>query len=73
MAVQILAREDSEGRYSKGRNLPEVLYKSDNFLCINKGYDIKINFDDPKELTVEHQLKAMFPKLVDHRVAHSFR
>ncbi|XP_060602466.1 RNA pseudouridylate synthase domain-containing protein 1-like [Ruditapes philippinarum] len=72
MATQCLTRMLSAKLYKDG-NLPEVLHKSTNFLCISKGYDIKINYDDPTELTVEHQLRKMFPELVDPSVAHSFR
>ncbi|KAL4237194.1 RNA pseudouridylate synthase domain-containing protein 1 [Mactra antiquata] len=52
---------------------PKIVHLSANFLCVDKGYDIKINFDDPTERTLEHQLKEMFPELVDPAVAHSFR
>ena len=72
MATQSLARMLSEERY-RNNNLPEILHKSPNFLCISKGFDIKINSDDPVEFTVESQLRKMFPELVDPSVAHGFR
>ncbi|XP_045159072.2 RNA pseudouridylate synthase domain-containing protein 1-like isoform X2 [Mercenaria mercenaria] len=72
MAAQDLARVHSEERYRE-KNLPTVVHRSANFLCINKGYDIKINFNDPAEITVEQQLRKMFPELVDPKVMHGFR
>ena len=51
-----------------------VLYKSNNYLIINKQYDILINSDDPEQLlTVENQLRKMYPELVDDTVKHGFR
>lgn len=52
---------------------PKLLYKSDNFLCIDKTYDIKINSNDRSEMTVEHQLRKVFPELVDPKCHHGFR
>lgn len=73
LAVQGIARMETAERYSNGTNLPEIVYKSKNYLCVNKGYDIKINFNDPEVITLETQLRNMFPELVDPNVGHSFR
>ncbi|XP_052776941.1 RNA pseudouridylate synthase domain-containing protein 1-like [Mya arenaria] len=51
----------------------QVVHKSPNFLCIDKMYDLKINSDDPTDMTVKHQARAMFPELVDPKCSHGFR
>ncbi|KAL3877404.1 hypothetical protein ACJMK2_035114 [Sinanodonta woodiana] len=57
-----------------GRNAhPVILYKSVNFLVIDKAWDIKINSNDPKDVTVATQLSQMFPDLVDTSTVHGFR
>ncbi|XP_052257368.1 RNA pseudouridylate synthase domain-containing protein 1-like [Dreissena polymorpha] len=51
----------------------EVVYKSDNFLCVNKNFDVKINSNNPNDVTVEHQVRKLFPHLVDPKCTHGFR
>lgn len=51
-----------------------VLYKSDHFVVINKQQDVKINSNDPSDLvTVETQLRKLYPEHIDHQATHSFR
>ncbi|XP_038065362.1 RNA pseudouridylate synthase domain-containing protein 1-like [Patiria miniata] len=52
----------------------DILYKSSNFIVVNKHYDVKINSDDSSDkITVATQLAHRFPELVDASVAHQFR
>ncbi|KAL5018521.1 hypothetical protein ScPMuIL_004243 [Solemya velum] len=53
--------------------LPEVLYRSENFILVNKGFDIKINSDQTEEVTVATQLSRMFPELADSSLTYNFR
>ncbi|XP_071948975.1 RNA pseudouridylate synthase domain-containing protein 1-like [Antedon mediterranea] len=51
-----------------------ILYKSDNYIVVNKHYDIKINSnDDEDRVTVAKQLGKMYPDLVDTSIEHQFR
>eukprot|EP00057_Strongylocentrotus_purpuratus_P027444 XP_011681918.1 PREDICTED: RNA pseudouridylate synthase domain-containing protein 1-like [Strongylocentrotus purpuratus] len=51
-----------------------ILYKSENFVAVDKHYDVKINSDDPKDtITVATQLAHLHPELVDSSLPHSFR
>jgi len=51
-----------------------VLYRSENYLVVDKHYDVLINSDDPEQLlTVENQLRKSYPELVDNSVKHGFR
>ena len=63
-----------------GQNSPatmesvEILYKSANFIVVNKHYDVKINSNDSSDkITVATQLAYQFPELVDASVTHQFR
>ena len=52
----------------------EVLYKSNNYIVVNKHYDVKINSNDPQdEITLATQLAHRFPELVDASICHQFR
>ncbi|XP_022092579.1 RNA pseudouridylate synthase domain-containing protein 1-like isoform X2 [Acanthaster planci] len=52
----------------------EIMYKSPNFIVVNKHYDVKINSNDSGDrVTVATQLAYRFPQLVDASVAHQFR
>ena len=51
----------------------EILYRSSNYLAVNKGFDIKINSNLREEMTVEQQLRHMLPELVDPKCFHAFR
>jgi hypothetical protein len=59
--------------YYNGWFPPDVLYLSDNYLVINKPFDVKVNSDKPTEYTVATQLKQHFPDLVDETCSHHFR
>lgn len=51
-----------------------VLYKSDNYIIVNKHYDMKINANHPDDkITVETLLCRDYPHLRDSKVSHSFR
>ena len=65
-------RFSAEERY-RNKNHPEVLYCSDNYVVLNKGYYIKVNSDDPDEMTVAQQLHRLFPQHACTEVAHGFR
>eukprot|EP00058_Branchiostoma_floridae_P005746 XP_002591234.1 hypothetical protein BRAFLDRAFT_106462 [Branchiostoma floridae] len=52
----------------------EVLYRSGNFLVVNKPYDVVLNWDDPSRTdTLQHLLQERFPDLVDQSLKHCFR
>lgn len=52
----------------------QVLHKSENFLVVNKHYDVKINSDDPADaITIATQLAKRYPHLVEAGLPHSFR
>ncbi|XP_064615754.1 RNA pseudouridylate synthase domain-containing protein 1-like [Liolophura sinensis] len=53
--------------------LVRKLYRSPNYLAVNKDMDISINSDDRTQVTVESQLNATFPELRDAKVKHGFR
>ncbi|XP_077980465.1 RNA pseudouridylate synthase domain-containing protein 1-like [Glandiceps talaboti] len=51
-----------------------VLYKSENYVIVNKHYDVMINHQDPNhDVTVSNQLKRLHPELADTTVVHDFR
>ncbi|KZS08928.1 RNA pseudouridylate synthase domain-containing protein 1 [Daphnia magna] len=53
--------------------IAQVLHQSPNFLVIDKLYDVLINSNDPTEkLTVEHQLRKLFPNLANDKLTHGF-
>ncbi|XP_069680710.1 RNA pseudouridylate synthase domain-containing protein 1-like [Periplaneta americana] len=54
-------------------NEVEIIYKSQNFLVINKRHDIVINSDDPSvKISLQIQLKELFPDLVNPNLQHDF-
>lgn len=65
----------NSGKYSEGDDatLVDVLYHSDNFIVINKRYDLKVNSDDTNEVTVASALSRLYPALVDEHAFHGFR
>lgn len=52
---------------------PEVLYKSNNYIIVNKPFDVKINSQDSRDYTVADNLKTAFPELHDQSCVHHFR
>jgi len=63
------------GKYSEADDttLADVLYQSDNFIVINKRYDLKVNSDDKGEVTVASTLLRLYPYLADEHAFHGFR
>lgn len=56
------------------RDKLNVLYKSENYIIIDKHYDMKINANQPHDrITVETLLCRDYPHLRDEKVSHSFR
>ncbi|XP_071504849.1 RNA pseudouridylate synthase domain-containing protein 1-like [Diadema antillarum] len=52
----------------------KILYKSNNYIIVDKHYDVKINSDKAEDaVTVETQLAHLYPDLVDGQLCHSFR
>ena len=52
----------------------KVIYKSPNFIVVDKDYDIKINSDDEEDtVTVATQLAHNFPEFVDQTISYKFR
>ncbi|XP_068250000.1 RNA pseudouridylate synthase domain-containing protein 1-like [Palaemon carinicauda] len=51
----------------------KVMYKSPNYILINKQYDVLINSDSPEdEVTVQTQLRHIFPELANPKLGHEF-
>jgi len=50
----------------------KVLYKSDNYIIVNKDFDVIINCEDPERLSVCRQMAHKFPDLVVPTLQHSF-
>ena len=65
----------TSGKYSEAdeTTLVDVLYHSDNFIVVNKRYDLKVNSDDQSEVTVASILRRLNPSLVDEHAFHGFR
>ncbi|XP_029657263.2 RNA pseudouridylate synthase domain-containing protein 1 isoform X1 [Octopus sinensis] len=52
----------------------KILYKSDNYIVVDKHFDMKINTNKPDDgVTVETLLCRDYPELRDEKVSHSFR
>ena len=52
----------------------EILLVNQNFVVVNKRWDVLINSNDQAdEVTVETQLRHLYPHLVDPKLGHSFR
>lgn len=51
-----------------------VLYQTDNYMVIDKQYDIVINSNDSREsdVTVQNQLRSNFPQLSSNKLKHDF-
>jgi len=65
----------NSGKYSEADDttLVDVLYHSENFIVVNKRYDLKVNSDCVDEVTVASLLHRLYPSLVDEHVFHGFR
>lgn len=65
----------SSGTYSQADDatLAEVLYVSENFVVVNKRFDLKVNSDDENEVTVASVLHRLYPSSVDEHASHGFR
>ena len=65
----------SSGKYSEAddRTLVDVLSHSENFIVVNKRYDVKVNSNDSSEVTVASVLHRLYPSLVDEHAFHGFR
>lgn len=50
----------------------EVLHKSENFLVVNKDFDVVLNTENPARLSVFGQLAHKFPELVSKDLSHGF-
>jgi len=63
------------GKYSEADDttLVDVLYFSDNFIVVNKRYDLKVNSDNHDEVTVASVLQRLYPSVVDEHAFHGFR
>jgi len=63
------------GSYSQADDttLVEVLYESQNFIVVNKRFDLKVNSDDDEEVTVASILRRLYPSSVDEHASHGFR
>lgn len=79
MAGKALLRLCFIVRYKLGHSLPasiddiEILHHSPHYIVLNKRYDLLINSNDPDELTVQAQLRHLFPHLADKQLGHEFR
>ncbi|GAB1602332.1 RNA pseudouridylate synthase domain-containing protein 1-like, partial [Argonauta hians] len=74
------ATENSEESHGNDNNtsMPEIpskiLYISDNYIVVDKHFDMKINTNKPDDgMTVERLLCRDYPELRDEKVSHSFR
>jgi len=65
----------TSGKYSEAgdASLVDVLHQSDNFIVVNKRYDLKVNSDDDNEVTVASTLLRLYPSLIDECTSHGFR
>ena len=51
-----------------------LAYQSENYIVVNKRQDVKINSNDEADrVTVETQLRHLYPELVDNQIEHGFR
>ncbi|XP_048516265.1 RNA pseudouridylate synthase domain-containing protein 1-like isoform X2 [Athalia rosae] len=54
-------------------NTVNVLYRSNNFLVVNKPYDLVINSNNPElKTTLQKEVQAIFPELVNPELRHEF-
>ncbi|XP_054272046.1 RNA pseudouridylate synthase domain-containing protein 1-like [Macrosteles quadrilineatus] len=49
-----------------------VVHHSQNFLILNKGYDVLINSNEPGVKTLHHDLCHSYPSLVNPKLQHGF-
>ncbi|XP_013402831.1 RNA pseudouridylate synthase domain-containing protein 1 [Lingula anatina] len=53
---------------------PRILLQNDHFVVIDKDPDVRINSDDPNmAVTVENQLRLLYPDKADARIKHGYR
>uniref|UniRef100_A0A1B6JPT6 Pseudouridine synthase RsuA/RluA-like domain-containing protein n=1 Tax=Homalodisca liturata TaxID=320908 RepID=A0A1B6JPT6_9HEMI len=57
--------------WNKSKEL-DVIYHSDNYLIVNKDYDVLINSDEPNSKTLQYKLCWQFPNLVNPKLQHGF-
>ncbi|XP_071544869.1 RNA pseudouridylate synthase domain-containing protein 1-like [Panulirus ornatus] len=67
-------------RQKLGENVPpsindiEVVHQSCHYIVVNKRYDVLINSNTPEdEVTVQTQLRRLFPNLANKELTHEFR
>ena len=52
----------------------KTIYQSENFIVVDKNFDVKINSDDENDtVTVATQLAERFPELADPEICFLFR
>ena len=52
----------------------KTIYQSENFIVVDKNYDVKINSEDENDtVTVATQLAEGFPELADPEIRFKFR
>ena len=49
----------------------KVLHRSENFLAVDKNFDIVMNDDDPERFSLAKLLKRELPELYNHKFAVS--
>ena len=60
--MELDSKEQSETKERRKISTLEVLHKSDNFIVINKPFDLILNSDDPNRESVCKALKEQFPE-----------
>ena len=60
--MELESKEQSEPEKREKISALEVLHKSDNFIVVNKPYDLILNSDDPNRESVCKVLKVQFPE-----------
>ncbi|KAG0721869.1 RNA pseudouridylate synthase domain-containing protein 1 [Chionoecetes opilio] len=79
LAGKVLVRLCYILRYRLGPSRPatiddvEVLYHTPHYIVLNKRYDLLVNSNDPNVLTVQTQLRNLFPHLANKKLTHEFR
>ena len=52
---------------------PDILYQCENFVAINKPWDISVNSDKADHVTVETLMDRYYPHLRDDKLGHGYR
>lgn len=50
-----------------------ILYRSKEFIVVNKPYDVVINSDNPTDVTLSTLLRRFYPAYFDEKLGHGFR